>query len=319
MLFWLVLLLIVGVVALFKGADLLIDNASALAAKMGVSTVVVGLSVVALGGIMPELSIGITSSLAHANDLIIGNALGSSILKIGLVFGLAALISPIAVQSSTLKHEFPWLMLASVLIFFLAFDLSISRGDAIILILLGIAFQWFSIRVSQKEMLANLGKARHRERREGALQTGRSWSKIALGLILIIIGAKLFVDSSLAFALEYTISELLVGILVIAFGASIPELVIGIMAAARHQHSLSIGNVIGSNVMNIHLVVGIAALINPLKIHPDLLIFDFPMFIFFTILVSILFKSSHKLSRLEGGLLLAGYAMYFVYSIKFWG
>lgn len=317
--FWLIFLLIIGIAALYKGADLLIDNASSLAAKMGVSTVVVGLSVVALGGVMPELSIGITSSLAHANDLIIGNALGSSIFKIGLVFGLAALISPIAVQSSTLRHEFPWLMLASVLIFFLAFDLTISRGDAIILILVGIAFQWYCIRVSQREMLAELGRARHKERKKEALRAGRSWIKIILGMVLIIIGAKLFVDSSLAFALEYNISELLVGIIIIAIGASIPELVIGIMAASRHQPSLAIGNVIGSNVMNIHLVVGIAALINPLKIHPDLLIFDFPMFIFFTILVSVLFKSSHRLSRLEGGLLLVGYAMYAVYSIKFWG
>jgi len=315
---WLFILIVVGVLALYKGADLLIDHASSLAAKFGVSTMVIGLSVVTIGGIMPELTIGVTSSFAGANDLIIGNALGSSILKLGLVLGIAALVAPISVKSSTLKHEFPWLMLASVLVYFLAFDLTISRGDAIILIVLGIAFQWYSVRTSQKDMLEELGKRKYEARQGQTMKSSRSWGKIILGLTLIIIGAKLFVDASLAFAIELNISELLVGIIIIAFGASIPELAVTVMSAARHEPAIGIGNIIGSNVMNIHLVAGIAALIHPLTIHPDLLIFDFPMFIFFTILVSVLFKSSHRLSRFEGALLLSGYALYFIYSIRFW-
>jgi len=315
---WLFVLIIVGVFALYKGADLLIDHSSSLAAKFGVSTLVIGITVITIGGIMPELSIGITSSFAGANDLIIGNALGSSILKLGFVLGLAALIAPISIKESTLKHEFPWLMLAASLIYLLAFDLVISRGDAVILIILGIAFQWYSIRTSQKEMLEELGKQKYKKRKEQVIRTGKTWTKIVLGLLLVIIGAKLFVDSSLAFAIEFDISQLLVGIIIIAIGTSIPELVVTTLSAARHEPAVGIGNIIGSNVMNIHLVVGIAALIHPLAIHPDLLIFDFPMFIFFTILVSVLFKSSHRLSRFEGTVLLAGYAMYFVYSIKFW-
>jgi cation:H+ antiporter len=318
MLFFIILFLLLGGLALYKGADLLIGVSSSIAAKMGVSTVVVGLSVVAIGGIMPELSIGINASLAGANDLIIGNALGSSVLKLGLVFGIAALISPMTVQSSTLKHEFPWLGLAAVLIYLLAFDLSISRGDALILILLGIAFQWYSIRVSQREVLHEIGKQKQQERKEEVLRTRRSWFKIVLALALIILGAKLFVESSLYIAGAFGISELLAGIIIIALGTSIPELAVTVLASARHTPSIGIGNIIGSNVMNIHAVVGIAALIRPISIHPDLLIFDFPVFIFFTILISVLFASSHRLTRLEGGLLVVGYLGYVVYSIKFW-
>ncbi len=319
MFFFVILFLAIGVLALYKGADLLVSRASSLAAKMGVSTAVVGLSVVTLGGITPELSIGITASLAQANDLIIGNAIGSSILKLAFVFGLAAIIAPIRIQGSTLKHEFPWVMLASVLIYFLAFDLEISRGDAVILILLGIAFQWYSIRTSHAEMRKELGKQKHQRRKQEALKTGRAWVKIALGLALIVLGAKLFVDSSLALAVRFDVSELLVGILVIAVGASIPELVVTLVSAIKHQPGIGIGNVIGSNVMNIHLVAGIAALIHPIAIHPDLLIFDFPAFIFAAILVAALFKSHHKLTRFEGAVLVIGYLLYVVYSVKFWG
>lgn len=317
--FFAILFLLIGVLALYKGADLLVDYSSSLAAKLGVSTMVIGLTVVTLGSIMPETSIAITSSLSNANDLIIGNALGSSILKLGLVFGLAALIAPIAVKESVLKHEFPWLMLASVLIFFLAFDLEISRGDALILIILGIAFQWYSVKVSQKEMLEHIGKQKIKKQKKESLKSSRTWIRIIIGILLIALGAKLFVDSSLFIALSLGLSELFVGMVIIAIGASVPELVITIMSAVRHHAGLGIGNIIGSNVMNIHLVVGIAALIHPLKIHPDLLIFDFPAFIFFTILVCVLFNSSHKLSRFEGGILAVGYALYFMYAVKFWG
>lgn len=319
MTFFAILFLAIGVLALYKGADLLVSYASSMAAKMGVSTAVVGLSVVTLGGIMPELSIGITASLAGGSDLIIGNAIGSSILKLAFVFGLAAMIAPIKIQGSTLKHEFPWVMLASVLIYFLAFDLVISRGDAIILIVLGIAFQWYSIRTSHQEMRTALGKTKHARRKKEALKTSRAWARIALGLVLIILGAKLFVDSSLALAAQFNVSELLVGILVIAIGASVPELVVTLVSAVRHQPGIGIGNVIGSNVMNIHLVVGVAALIKPLGIHPDLLVMDFPAFIFAAILVAVLFKSHHKLTRFEGAVLVFGYLLYAVYSIKFWG
>jgi len=317
--FFVILFLAIGVLALYKGASLLVSYASSLAAKLGVSTAVIGLSVVALAGILPELSIGITASFSGGNDLIIGNAIGSSILKVAFVFGLAAMVSPIKIQSSTLRHEFPWLMLAAVLIYFLAFDLTISRGDAVILILLGIAFQWYSIRTSKAEMRKELGTQKHARRSREAIKTGRTWTKIALGLLLIVLGAKLFVDSSLALAVQFGVSELLIGILVIAIGASVPELVISLVSAVKHQPGLGIGNIIGSNVMNIHVVVGIAALISPLAIHPDLLIMDFPAFIFATILAAVFFKSSHKLSRFEGGVLVLGYLLYVVYSIKFWG
>lgn len=304
---------------MYKGADLLVDHASHLAAKLGVSTAVVGLSVVALGGIMPELSIGMTSALTKANDLIIGNALGSSIFKLGLVLGIAALIYPLVIQASILRHEIPWLILAAVMFFYLAYDLTISRNDGVILVILAVGFEWYSIRSSRQDLLLEVGKRRVMLNRRRPLDHHRAWLKIVLGLLLIILGAKLFVDSSLSLAHYWGVSQLFAGMLIIALGTSLPELVVTIMSAVRHQSALGIGNIIGSNVMNIFLVVGITALVHPLRIHPDLLVFDFPMLIFFTLLVSLLFKSHHRLTRLEGAFLVLGYIFYFVYSVKFWG
>ncbi len=304
--------------ALYKGADLLIDHASSLAARMGVSTVVIGLTVVSVGTILPELFVALNASIQGANDVIIGNALGTTIFNFGMILGIAALMNPIAIQDSVLKHEFPWVMLYAVVIYFLAFDLVISRGDALILLLLAVAFIWFSVTQSQKDVLEELGKTKTKQRKKAVLKTSKSWLKIGLGLLLIVGGAKLFVDSALAFASFLGVSELLAGLLIVAIGTSLPELVTTIMASARHQPAVGVGNIIGASTMNIFLIVGLAALIRPISIHPDMLVFDFPMVIFFTILISVLFKSSHKLSRFEGALLVAGYIMYFVYSIKFW-
>jgi len=319
MLFFIILFLAVGMLALYKGADLLIAHASSLAAKLGVSTVVVGMTVITIGTILPELSVMVASSLRQANDLIIGNALGTTAFNFGIVLGIAALINPIAIQDSVLKHEFPWLMLYAAVIYFLAFDLLISRGDALILLFLAAAFVWYSIRQSRREVLEKLGKLRQHKRQQSAMKTGKSWFKIILGMVLILGGAKLFVDASLSLAQHFAFSEYLAGLLVIAVGTSLPELVTAVMASARHQPALGVGNAIGSATMNVLFVVGIAALIRPIVIHPDMLIFDFPMVLFFTILISVLFGSSHRLSRFEGALLVAGYVVYLAYGIKFWG
>lgn len=314
MLFWIIILLAIGLTALYKGADLVVNNASSLAVKMGVSTVAVGLSIVAVATVLPELSVAIMASWHSAGDLIIGNALGTTIFNIGIILGLAALISPIAVQRSTLRHEFPWLLLYGAVIYYLAYDLVIDRADGILLIFLAVVFIWYSIKESRKEPLLE-------DRRIGGpiLRSTHSWRHIFLGLALIILGAKLFVDSALYLAQKFDLSQFLVGLLIIAIGTSLPELAVTLTASARHRAGVGIGNIIGSNTLNVFFIVGIAALIRPIIIHPDLLIFDFPMVIFFAILVSLLFKTHHRLTRFEGAVLVGGYIFYLVYSLKFWG
>ncbi len=318
MTFFVILFLVIGILALYKGADLLVGHASNLAAKLGISTVVVGLTVVTIGTTMPELIVAITSSINGANDLIIGNALGTTAFSFGLILGLAALINPIAIKDSVLKNEFPWVMLYAVVIYLLAFDLTISRGDAVLLILLAIGFVWYSVSQSQKTVLEELGMQRVKSRAKKSMKTSKAWFRVILGILLIIGGAKLFVDSALSVAEIFNVSQFLVGLLVIAIGTSLPEMVTTIMAAARHQPAVGVGNIIGSTTMNVFLIIGIASFIRPITIHPDMLIFDFPIVIFFTILISVLFASSHRLTRFEGGLLVFGYVMYVVYSIKFW-
>jgi len=158
--FFVILFLIIGVIALWKGADLLVKYASQLSAKFGISTIVVGLTLVTFGTVLPELTVAIISSINNANDLIIGNALGTTAFSFGLILGLAALINPIAIKDSTLKHQFPWIGLYAVVIYFLAFDLTISRGDGILLLLLGAAFVWYSLHKSKQEQIQQKGKQR---------------------------------------------------------------------------------------------------------------------------------------------------------------
>ena len=140
-----------------------------------------------------------------------------------------------------------------------------------------------------------------------------------MGLVLVVLGAKLFVDSAMALAGKLGVSELLIGILIIAIGTSLPELATTLIASWRRKAEIGVGNVIGANTLNVFFILGAAALIKPIVVHPDLYIFDFPMVIFFAILVSLLFKTHHRLSRLEGVALIMGYMFYLIYSIKFWG
>lgn len=310
MIIWVVILLVIGVAALFKGGDLVLDHSSSLAAKWGVSVVVVGLSILAMSTVMPELTVAVISSFRGANDLIIGNALGTTIFNIGIILGIAALVRPMSIQQGTLRHEVPFFLLYAVVIYFLGYDLTISRPDGIILIALAAVFIWYSVHESHESFVRKFGNGNVR---------AHSWGYIILGLVLVVLGAKLFVDSALYLAAKFGVSEFLVGILVIAIGTSLPELITTIMASYRHKVEVGVGNVIGSNTLNVFFILGVAALIHPLKIHPDLLIFDFPMVIFFAILVSLMFKTHHRLTRLEGAFLVIGYIFYFIYSIKFWG
>lgn len=319
MIFWTILLLVLGVFALYKGADLVVDNSSTLAARLGISTVAVGVSVVALGTVMPEFTVAVITSINKANDVVLGNALGTTAFSLGLILGLTALINPIAIQKSVLRHEFPWLIIYALLAYLLAFDLLISRADAVILILMAVAFLVYSVRHSHTQVLKEAGKRRMEERASRAEKSSKTYIHMALGVALIIIGAKLFIDAALFFAQSLGISQLLLGILVVTIGTSLPELANSITAAARHEPAVGVGNVIGSATLNVFFILGVASLIHPIAVHPDLLTFDFPMVIFFTILVSVLFTSNHKLSRLEGGALVAGYILYFIYAIKFWG
>jgi len=307
---WVVILLVIGVAALFKGGDLVLDHSSSLAAKWGVSVVVVGLSILAMSTVMPELTVAVISSFRGANDLIIGNALGTTIFNIGIILGIAALVRPMSIQKGTLRHEVPFFLLYAVVIYFLGYDLTISRPDGIILIALAAVFIWYSVHESHESFVKKFGSGNVRD---------HSWGYIILGLVLVVLGAKLFIDSALYLADKFGISEFLVGILVIAIGTSLPELVTTIMASYRHKAEIGVGNVIGSNTLNVFFILGVAALIHPLKIHPDLLIFDFPMMIFFAIIVSLMLKTSQRLTRLEGAFLVIGYIFYFIYSIKFWG
>ncbi len=308
------ILLLIGAVGLFKGAGLIVSNASCLAAKLGVSTLVIGSSVVAFGTVLPELTVAVTSSLAGLSDIVVGNALGTTVFNIGIVLGLAAIINPISIQKSVLRHEFPWFLLYAVVIYALSYDLALSRQDGVILLALSVVFVWYSVKFSHREVLSALG-AKHSK----TLPRSCSWPKLFLGLALVVLGAKLFVDSAVVLAGKLGVSELLIGILVIAIGTSLPELFTTLMASRHRQAEIGVGNVIGSNTLNVFFILGAAAVIRPITIHPDLYIFDFPMVIFFAILVSLLFKTHHRLSRLEGVFLVIGYIFYFIYSLKFWG
>lgn len=318
MLFLIIFLFALGLLALCKGADLIVSFSAPAAVRWGVPLAVIGIAVVSFGTVLPELAVVIMAALSGANDLIVGNALGTFIFNLGIVLGIAALRNPLPIQGSILRHEFPWLLLSGAVIYFLSYDLLISRPDAIVLIVLALIFIWYSIR-QNREHHAEQAQAHLSGAISNYHSTARVWIKLIVGLSLLVIGAKLFVGSIIDLSKYLHLGEFLVGVLIVAIGTSLPELATAYLASARRRAGLGIGNIIGASTMNVTWILGVAALINPIKIHPDLLIFDFPAMIFFAIIVLLLFKSNHRLSRLEGAALIALYIGYFIYSLKFWG
>lgn len=309
-----ILLLIVGFVLLIKGADIFVDGASSTALNLKVSKMVIGLTIVAFGTSAPELAVSIKALLSGSSDIVLGNVVGSNILNILLILGISSLFSSMVVKDNTVKKEIPLTILFSVLLTVLSFDNIfdknvenvITRTDGFVILLFFIVFIYY---------LASIAKNNKEENEEAPYKIGKSLLFVLMGLVGIVAGSNLVVDNASAIAKALNVSEKMISLTIVAFGTSLPELVTSVQAARKHENDIAIGNIIGSNIFNIGIVIGLpCALIGNINVGTFNYIDMFTM-IGAAILLFLLTFKKRKLDKGEGLIMLLIFIVYYGYVI----
>ena len=301
------LLLAIGFVMLVKGADWFVDGASGIAEKFRIPPLIIGLTIVAMGTSAPEAAVSITATLKGTADITVGNIVGSNILNVLVILGLSAVITPLAVGKSTVRYELPVLIGITVLLLLLGLDGTVSLTDGLILLL------FFALYLTYLFVMAKKGMAEIEES-DKHLKLWQALLATAVGLALVIYGSDLTVDAASAIARMLGLSERFIGLTIVALGTSLPELVTSVTAARKGSADIAIGNIVGSNVFNILFVVGLSSLVRPVPFAAN---FRVDLLVALAAVVFLLLASfrKRKLSRVDGAIMLAGYAAYFVYLI----
>lgn len=308
-----IVLLIVGMALLIKGADWFVEGASAIAKSLKIPSLVIGLTLVSIGTSMPEFAVSLTSSIKGLNDMSFGNVIGSNIFNTFVVIGISAMIVPLVVSKQMQKYDLPILMGIYGLLFMFSFVISsgtIALWESIILFSLTIIYTVFLILRSKKDMCS--------EEKEETNKKKRKWwvnlILVAIGLAGIIFGGDLVVDNAYKMAIALGMSELLVGLTIVAVGTSLPELVTSIVAARKGENDIAIGNAIGSCLFNIVLILGFCSIIAPAKVEYGTIVDVIAMFIS-ALLVFLFSIKSKKINRIQGIILVIIYAIYLTYII----
>ena len=295
-----ILFIILGVALVLFGADKLTEGAAALARRMNVPEIIIGLTIVAAGTSAPELFVSLVSALNGTPDLAVGNVVGSNTMNCMLIVGCAAMVAPMTISSSTVKKDIPFSVAASVLLILLAFNSFLGRLDGIILLL------GFAVFMTYTLMQAKTGSSETVKETSPIL---KNILFIVFGLAGLVIGSNLFVDSASDVALSLGISEGVVGLTIVAGGTSLPELATSVVAARKGQSAIAIGNVIGSNVFNILLILGLTATISPLEIE-GITTIDLAVMLLSVVQVWLFSRTRYTVERWEGALLLGLYLVY---------
>jgi cation:H+ antiporter len=313
---------ILGLIALVAGAELLVRGASKLALSFGISPLVVGLTVVAFGTSAPELAVSVQSAWSGQVDIALGNVVGSNIFNVLFILGVSALIVPLVVHQQIIRQEVPVMIGASLLLWALAADGGISRWEGLLLASLVVAYTFIIIRQSRRETAAI--KAEYDEAFDGG---AKGWDAhwgvqillILAGLALLVLGANWLVEAAVTFAKHLGVSELVIGLTIVAAGTSLPEVATSILAAIRGERDIAVGNVVGSSIFNILAVLGISASVAPgdLAVAPAMLAFDIPVMLAVAVACLPVFFSGSAISRWEGFLFLALYLAYTLYLILY--
>jgi cation:H+ antiporter len=309
-----ILLVVVGFACLILGANWLVDGASALAKKYKVSDLAIGLTIVAFGTSAPELVVNIIGSLKGYSDIVLGNIIGSNNFNLFIILGISGLILPITVQSSTAWKEIPIALFAAVILLFFINDFKfsepsyLSRAEGIMMLVLFLLFLYYVFNQMKNEPIIQTGFAQK--------SLLKIWGLILIGLSGLIIGGQFVVTNSVNIANSLGVSEKIIGLTIIAAGTSLPELVTSIVAAAKKNSDIAIGNVIGSNIFNILLVLSISSIIEPIEYNPK---FNLDLYILIGgtifLLTSMLTGQRRKLDRWEAGILLGFYLFYTLYLV----
>ena len=312
--------IIVGVALVLWGADRLTEGASSLARGMRVPEIVIGLTIVAAGTSAPELFVSLVSALKGTSDLAVGNVIGSNIFNTMLIVGCSALVAPMVVSKTTVEKDIPFAVVASFMLFALCFDdmnsphlwgNDISRSDGIILLAGFLVFMIYTFRAAKNDGLMPTPEELD-ENSELPKDYSRLWQNlafIALGLACLIIGSNLFVDAASYVAHRYGVRQSVIGLTIVAGGTSLPELATSVVAAYKGRSSIAIGNVIGSNVFNILLILGTTAVVHPMRIM-GITIVDLMMMLVSVGILWLFAYTKYAVSRREGALLVLGFLAY---------
>lgn len=311
-----VILVFAGLLLLYYGAEYLVTGSSRLALSFGVRPLVVGLTVVAFATSMPELLVSLFASVRGASAMAAGNIIGSNIANIGLILGVAALITPIVVARSTLVREVPIVVVASLGLYAVAFDGVLSFLDGLVLFICLLIFLAYCI-VTAREPSVPLDGEVEQAIRAASKGRGKNVVLVLLGMAGLGVGAELMVRGAVMVATLLGVSEMVIGLSIVAIGTSLPELAASLMSAWKGEMDISLGNVIGSNIFNILFVLGLCPMVNPIIIEPRALQIDFPvMLVFCALLIALLtiMLPRLQLDRKKGALLLGAY-VFFVASL----
>ena len=310
--------LIIGFVFLVKGADLFVEGSSSIAKKLKVPSIVIGLTIVAIGTSLPEAAVSITASVTNNNALAISNVLGSNIFNLMVVIGVCAILTPVAVQKDVVRRDLPFSVICALLLLVLGYmgSMSLGRVDGIILLLLYIAFLGFMIYTAMKARKAgneNSSEVVAEAEEIKIMSVPKSILFIIIGAVGIMIGGDVVVDSAVNIATSFGMSQTLVGLTIVALGTSLPELVTSVVAAKKKEVDMALGNAIGSNVANILMILGIASSISPIPFHMEDLI-DICVLVAFSLLIWLFAWTKKRIDKGEGLVMVVLYVIYVVYA-----
>lgn len=310
-----IVLLIAGLLFLIKGADWLVEGASAVAKKKRISELAIGLTIVAFGTSAPELVVTIMASVENQQDIVFGNIIGSNNFNLFFILGIAGLITPLVVQSSTISKEIPISLIAAGLLFFLVNgfvneDDLLSRWDGLILLIFFAFFLYYVYSQLKRDPEST-------EVKTTEMSSRKSGIFIVLGLVGLVIGGRLVVTSAVDMATAWGVSEKLIGLTIVAAGTSLPELATTVVAAIKKKADIAVGNIIGSNIFNIFFILGLSAVIRPIPYDS---IFNIDLYLLgvgtVLLFLAMFIAGKRKLDRWEAGILLAIYLIYTIYLIQ---
>lgn len=314
-----VIFLIVGLILLVAGAEFLIKGASKLAATLGISPLVIGLTVVAFGTSAPELAVSLNASFSGQASIALGNVVGSNICNILLILGISSLIAPLVVAQQLVRLDVPIMIGVSGLLLMFGLDGRIDRSDGVVLFIGGLVYTCFLLYQSRKENNQSVQDeyAKFGARSLSIKETSLNVVLFAGGALMLVSGSNLLVSSAVTIAEFFGASRLIIGLTVIAFGTSLPELATSVMASIRGERDIAVGNVIGSNIFNILMVLGLTSAVSTtgIEISPSALAFDIPVMLAVAVMCLPIFFTGNEVSRREGVLLLLYYVLYIGYLV----
>lgn len=302
-----ILFLVLGFVLLIKGADFFVEGSSSVAKRLRVPSIIIGLTIVAMGTSLPELAVSVTASVENSNTLAISNVVGSNIFNLLVVCGACALFAPLAVKESTLKREFPFSVICAIILLVMGITGTLlNRIEGIILDVIFVVYLMWMIFSARK------ARATATEDDTKVLSVPRCIIYIVLGAVAIKFGGDFVVDGASTIATKIGLSQTLVGLTIVALGTSLPELVTSVIAARKNEVDMAVGNVIGSNIFNILMILGVAGTISPISFITENII-DISILIAVSAVVWIFARSKKRIGRPEGIIMLLMYTAYLVY------